>query len=98
MGGDGWRFLSVTQTFSAMKVPHIVCQELLLISFPLLAIAEVVRRATLIPIGQRALQREGRGGQRGETGRCAWGHEGERTREGERSEEQGSEDGGGEET
>lgn len=50
------------------KCPHIVCHELLLISFPLLAVAEVVCLATLIPIGQRALQRGG-GEQREGVGR-----------------------------
>lgn len=63
------------------KRPHIVCHELLLISFPLLAVAEVVCWATLIPIGQRALQRErrdwiekreteGRAVRQGAKGRC----------------------------
>lgn len=44
---------------------HIVSHELLLIHFPLLAVAEVVSRASLIPIGQRALWREARGEQKG---------------------------------
>ena len=44
------------------KHPHIVCHEFLLISFPLLAVAEVVCCTTLIPIGQRALQRGRRRG------------------------------------
>lgn len=58
------------QTFSSVhpkielsceKRPHIVRHELLLICFPLLAVAEVVCRAPLIPVGQRALQRGGGG-------------------------------------
>lgn len=56
-----------------MKVPHIVCHELFLISFPLLAVAEVVCLATLIPIGQRALQRGEKERQMGEEGRCPSG-------------------------
>lgn len=66
-------------------MPHIVRHEFLLISFPLLAIAEVVCWATLIPIGQRALRRGERGKQRGEEGRCAAG-----TQRRERSEEAGA--------
>lgn len=69
-------------------MPHIVRHELLLISFPLLAIAEVVCWATLIPIGQRALRRGKRGKQRGEEGRCAAGTQ--RGEGGERSEEAGA--------
>lgn len=84
-----------------MKVPHIVCHELLLISFPLLAVAEVVCRATLIPIGQRALQRgEGvsRGARKGGEGWIEMrkeqrggvhGGTKRRRKEGERSEEEG---------
>lgn len=85
-----------------MKVPHIVCHELLLINFPLLAVAEVVCWATLIPIGQRALQRgdgESRGARRvGEgwielrkeqRGGVHGGTKRRRRKEGERREEEG---------
>lgn len=72
-----------------MKVPHIVCHELFLISFPLLAVAEVVCLATLIPIGQRALQREEKGEQMGEEGRCASGTQRREGGERETSEEKG---------